>query len=54
MDWSCRWLVRGHWRQQPCGAGHAERRPTWILPHLKGPERKPLKAPGAMVFAVVR
>ena len=54
VDWSCRWLVRGHWRQQPCGAGHAERRPTWILPHLKGPESKPLKAPGATVFAVVR
>lgn len=53
-DWSCRWVVRGHWRLQACGTGRAERRPRWILPHVKGPPGKPLKAPGATIFAVVR
>jgi hypothetical protein len=54
VDWSCRWVVRGHWRQQACGPAHAERRPLWVLPHVKGPEGKPLKVPRATVFAVVR
>jgi len=52
-DWSCRWWVAGHWRQQPCGEGRAERRPTWIAPYLKGPEDKPLRVKKRL-FAVVR
>jgi len=32
-----RWLVRGHWRQQWM-RGSGTHRPTWIDPHLKGPE----------------
>lgn len=32
------WLVRGHWRNQVCGAGMRDRRPTWIEPYWKGPE----------------
>lgn len=36
------WVVRGHWRQQPCGPGSAQRRPTWVRPHIKGPEGAPL------------
>jgi len=53
VPWSCRWVVRGHWRQQwyPSERRH---KPLWILPHVKGPEEKPLKAPRADVFAVVR
>ncbi len=53
-DWTCRWIVRGHWRQQACGPGQRDRRPKYILPHVKGPEDKPLKPPRATVFAVVR
>lgn len=36
-----RWIVRGHWRQQwvPTISQH---RPTWIAPHLKGPDGAPL------------
>lgn len=30
--------VRGHWRDQPCGAGRAERRRIWIMPHRRGDE----------------
>ena len=54
VDWSCQWVVRGHWRQQPVGPGKRDRRTTWVLPYVKGPEDKPLKAPRATVFAVVR
>jgi len=53
VEWSCRWLVRGHWRQQWCPAAR-EHRPIWITPYVKGPEMKPLKPPRATVFAVVR
>lgn len=38
-----RWWVGGHWRQQACGPNHADRRPKWIAPYVKGPEDAPLK-----------
>lgn len=41
-EWLHQWIVRGHWRQQPCGPGGKDRRPTWIPPHIKGPEDAPL------------
>lgn len=41
VEWSCRWLVRGHWRNQwyPSIKAH---RPKWIPEHIKGPEDRPL------------
>ncbi len=53
VAWTCRWLVRGHWRQQwyPSQRRH---QPRYIAPHLKGPADKPLRLPGARVWAVVR
>ena len=33
-----RFMVRGHYRDQPCGPGNKDRRRTWIPPHMKGPE----------------
>lgn len=42
VEWSHRWMVRGHWRDQPCGPGNSLRRLTWIDPHVKGPSDKPL------------
>ena len=41
-EYTCRWMVRGHWRQQwyKSRDGH---RPIWISPHIKGPEGKPLR-----------
>jgi hypothetical protein len=36
--YSHRWIVRGHWRQQPYGPGREQHRPTWIPAHVKGPE----------------
>lgn len=54
VEWSCSWVVRGHWRQQACGEGWAERRPVFVLPHIKGDREKPLRAPADRVFAVTR
>lgn len=42
VEWSHRWVVRGHWRWQPCGVGRGGRRRIWIAPHVKGPDDKPL------------
>jgi len=39
-----RWWVKAHWRQQPYGPGRALRRPLLVLPQLRGPEDKPIKA----------
>lgn len=36
------WLVRGHWRNQACGAGRLERRRQWIEPFWKGPIDAPI------------
>lgn len=35
-------IVSGHWREQPCGPNHGERRRQWIAPYVKGPRDKPL------------
>jgi len=53
VEWSCRWIVRGHWRQQ-FYRSTGEYKPIFILPHIKGPESKPLRTPAERVFAVVR
>lgn len=37
-----RWVVRGHWRSQPCGPQRSERRAVYIAPHIKGPDGAPL------------
>lgn len=41
VNWSHRWLVRGHWRNQyyPSIQDH---RPRWVQAHVKGPEHLPL------------
>lgn len=33
--------VRGHWKQQPCGVGHKERKFIQIEPYPRGPENAP-------------
>lgn len=45
VDWSCSWLVRGHWRKAPHGGTYKDGRSrTWIKPHIKGPDGAPLRA----------
>jgi hypothetical protein len=51
VEWSCRWIVSGHWRNQPY---KDERRLIYIMPHVKGPEDRPLKVPSHTVYAVNR
>lgn len=53
-EWHHRWLVRGHWRKQRVGVGRSEIRPTWIRPHIKGPDGLPVKAPDKLTFEVRR
>lgn len=54
VDWSCRWIVGGHWRKQwyPSSQTH---RPVFIVPYVKGPDDKPLKPDsGERVYVVAR
>lgn len=54
VEWHHRWVVSGHWRQQAYGPHREQRRPIWILPHIKGPESKPLKMTPTRIFSVSR
>lgn len=37
-----RWVVSGHWRDQPYGPERSLRRKTWIPAYVKGPDGAPL------------
>lgn len=52
VDWSCRWIVNGHWRNQPYANG--ERKLIYIMPFVKGPDNKPLRVPSHTVYQVSR
>lgn len=41
-QYSRRWWVGGHWRQQACGPNHSQRKPIFVAPYIKGPQDKPL------------
>ena len=53
VEWTRRWLVGGHWRQQwyPSLGMH---RQIWISPYVKGPTDKELIVPKARVFQFVQ
>ncbi|WP_043654510.1 hypothetical protein [Nocardia thailandica] len=40
--YSHRWVVTGHWRNQPHGPDRAQRKRIWIPDHVKGPDGAPL------------
>lgn len=48
VEWSHRWMVSGHWRNQPYverdedGEKITVHRQIWIAPYVKGPDGKPL------------
>lgn len=50
-EYSCQWLVRGHWHQYHTRDGL---QPRWVSPYVKGPTDKPLKAPTITAYEVVR
>ena len=41
-EWTHRWKVRGHWRQQRVGPGRAFVRPVFVHEFIKGPAHLPL------------
>lgn len=41
-NYSHRWVVNSHWRNQPYGPGNSKRKLILIGPYVKGPEDKPL------------
>lgn len=53
VEWSHRWLVAGHWRQQPYPTLGITRQ-IWISPYIKGPEDRPLDVRKERVFELVR
>jgi hypothetical protein len=53
IDWSCSWIVRGHWRSQ-WYASEKTHRPKYIEPYVKGDQDKPLKPATRAVFQVIR
>lgn len=42
VDWSHRWIVQGHWRNQWLPSRHLHRL-QWINAYVKGPENRPLR-----------
>lgn len=53
-EFSCQWVVEGHWRNQPCGVGRESRRLQFIMPYVKGPEDKPLRTHEKKIVVVDR
>jgi hypothetical protein len=43
VDWSCRWLVRGHWHHYRTGPGRQYLTQRYVQPFVKGPADKPLR-----------
>ena len=53
VEWQCKWLVRGHWRKQWCPSKE-QHEMRWIAPYIKGPEDKPFREHGPLVYEVAR
>lgn len=53
-EYSIRWTVDGHWRNQKVGVGRKETKLTWVMPYVKGPADKPLVISPKKVYVVSR
>jgi hypothetical protein len=53
-EFTCQWVVEGHWRNQAYGPKHGERRLQFIMPYVKGPEDKPLRTHEKKIVVVDR
>jgi len=51
IEWSCQWLVRGHWHTYHTKDGTV---PIFVQPYMKGPPDKPLRVPEKVAYEVVR
>ena len=54
VEWSCRWAVSGHWRNQACGPKHGDRQLRYIMPFVKGPADKPFREASRKAYEVSR
>lgn len=54
VEWSCRWAVIGHWRNQACGPKHGDHQLRYIMPFVKGPSDKPFREAPRKVYEVSR
>ncbi len=54
VEWSCQWLVRGHWRRLHDPRKSDGVQVVYIQPHAKGPQDKPFRAPRETVFVARR
>lgn len=52
VEWSCRWIVSGHWTNQWYPSRQRHER-IWLMPYVKGPDDKPLRVT-EKVWAVTR
>lgn len=52
VEWSCQWMVKGHWRKRAKKWGEGP--PSYVTPHVKGPADKPFRAPRETVYKVRR
>ena len=53
VEWSHRWMVRGHWRNQWYSKEQTHKI-KFVKPHIKGPEGKPLLPPRDTIFRAIR
>lgn len=53
VEWSCRWIVSGHWRKQWYPSLNAHRQ-VWISGYVKGPDDKELRLRKTRAFELVR
>lgn len=51
VEYTCQWLVRGHWHQYHTREGL---QPRWVMPYVKGPSDKPLRVAEKVAYEVVR
>jgi hypothetical protein len=54
IEYSCRWAVAGHWRNQACGPKLGDHRLTYIMPYIKGPDDKPFREAPRKAYEVKR
>lgn len=43
VEWSCSWLVRGHWHRYRTGKGRVNLEPRYVAPFVKGDRSKPIR-----------
>jgi hypothetical protein len=53
VDWTCRWMVSGHWMNAWCPSIETHRQ-TWVSAYIKGPADAPLRLHSARVWGLVR